>query len=81
MADGGNLPIKARVICPYFLRFTMERRAIVCEGMVAGVQSATVFRRRDEMEKYSERYCETYKYNRCPVARACALKYQDETGC
>lgn len=81
MADGGNLPIKARVICPYFLRFTMERRAIVCEGMVQGVQSATLFRRREDLEKYCEKFCETFRYNRCPVAKTVGLKYHDDSGC
>lgn len=74
MADGGNLPIKARIICPYYLRHTSERRAIVCEGMVPGLDSAMLFRRRSDMEKFSEKYCETFHYNRCPIARAVADK-------
>lgn len=78
MADGGNLPIKARIICPFYLRHTNERRVIVCEGMAPGLQSAMLFRSRRDMERYSEKYCETYHYNRCPMARAVALKIEQQ---
>jgi len=78
MKDGGNVPQKARMICPFFVRFTLERRAIVCEGMTKGVQTATMFHRREDMERYSEKYCETFGYGRCPVARGVALKTAEE---
>ena len=74
MADGGNVPQAARIICPYFKRLTDNRRVIVCEGLTPGVCTATMFRRREEQERYSEKYCERYSYGRCPVARAVALK-------
>lgn len=78
MADGGNIPQKARIICPFFLRFTKERRVIVCEGMVSGLQSAMLFKRHEDMEKFAGKYCETYHYNRCPLARAVALKLEQQ---
>ena len=74
--DGGNVPIKARIICPYYLRHTNERRAIVCEGLAPGAESAMVFRGRVAMERYSEKYCETFKYGHCPLARAMSLKIE-----
>lgn len=77
MADGGNLPQRARMICPYFDTFTLERRAIVCESAAKGTKMALMFRNREDMEKYSERYCETYKYNRCPYAQMLNLKYAE----
>lgn len=74
--DGGNVPIKARVICPYFQRHTDGRNTIVCEGVARGVETAMVFRGREQMERYSEKYCETYKYGHCPLARAVSLKIE-----
>ena len=74
MADCGNIPQVARIICPYFDMISMEYRMIVCEGMVSGAKSAMVFRRREDMEKYSSKYCESYKYGHCPLARQVGLK-------
>lgn len=73
--DGGNVPQRARMICPYFDTFTMERRAIVCESGIKGTKIALMFRTREDMERYSERNCETYRYNRCPYANMLGLKY------
>lgn len=78
MADGGNIPQAARMICPYFLRLTKERRAIVCEGAVRGSVIAMTFRTRMDMERYSEKVCETYRYNHCPIARMLGEKYAEK---
>ena len=78
MGDGGNIPQKARIVCPYFKRFTEERRVIICEGCVKGTESAMVFRTKRDMENYSARMCETYRYGHCPIARVVAEKYMDQ---
>lgn len=76
-ADGGNMPIKARIICPFYRRHTDGRKTIVCEGVASGrVETAMVFTCRDHMERYSAKFCETFKYNRCPLARAVSLKIE-----
>ena len=77
MADGGNVPQRARIICPYFKRFMDERRAIVCEGAAIGAETAMMFRSRRDMEIYSEKVCETFRYGHCPVARMLSEKYMD----
>lgn len=69
------MPIKARIICPFYKRHTDNRRTIVCEGVAEGrVETAMVFTSRELMERYSGKYCETFRYNRCPLARAINLK-------
>ena len=78
MADGGNIPQVARIVCPYFVRLTNERRAIVCEGTANGTKTAVMFKTRRDMELYSEKMCETYRFNRCMVARMLAEKYMDK---
>lgn len=74
MANCGNIPQVARIICPYFALISMNWRGIVCEGVVSGARTAMVFRTRRDMEDYSRRYCETFKYNHCPIAQAVGLK-------
>lgn len=76
MADCGNIPQVARIICPYFDKLSMDYRLIVCEGVVNGTKSAMVFRCRADMENYSRKYCESYKYNHCPLAQAVGLKLE-----
>lgn len=78
MADCGNIPQVARIICPYFKMLSNDRRTIVCEGLTPGASSAMVFRTRAEQEKYSEKNCERYSYGHCPLARAVQLKLADE---
>ena len=76
--DGGNDTLRGRVICPYYERHTSQKRAIVCEGLVQGMETAMLFDCRADMEKYSQKYCETFRYSRCPLARGLALKYIDQ---
>lgn len=75
--DGGNDTLRGRVICPYYKHHTGQKRAIVCEGLSSGMQTAMLFNARADMEKYSSRYCETFSYSRCPLARGLALKHVD----
>lgn len=76
--DGGNDTLRGRVICPYYERHTSQKRAIVCEGLAAGMETAMLFDCRADMEKYSAKFCETFRYNRCPLARGLAMKYTDQ---
>lgn len=69
------MPQKARIICPYFKRLSKEGRVIVCEGFEKNTEIAVLFRTKKDMEIYSEKTCETYRYGRCCVARIAAEKY------
>lgn len=63
----------ALVVCPYFARFHRGKNAmcqIICEGIAAGTESGVIFTGRDAMHRWTVRYCNTYDYDRCPMAAA-----------
>lgn len=78
MADCGNIPQVARIICPYFKMLSNDRRTIVCEGLTPGTKCAMCFKTRAEQERYSEKHCERFSYGRCQLARAVEQKIVDE---
>lgn len=65
----GNDPINARMICPFYRRVTDNGRVLVCEGITPSTEVCVKFRGKRELERYAGRYCETYRYEHCPVAR------------
>lgn len=77
-SDGGNDTLRGRVICPYYQHHSAQKRAIVCEGLSLGMETAMVFNTRAEMERYSARFCETFRYGSCPLARGLALKHVEQ---
>lgn len=63
----------ALVVCPYFVRFHGGKNAIcqiVCEGVAPGVESGVIFTGKSAMHAWTSRWCNTYKYENCPMARA-----------
>lgn len=77
MKHCGNEACKARIICPYFQRFTGDGRMIVCEGIIERAETCTAFRHRAELEQHLRLYCNTYGYGDCPVARTIAHRLED----
>lgn len=65
----------AKVICPFFHRFTREERAIICEGPGKDLEAGTLFRSSKAMTVWTGSFCNTFQYERCPVAQA-ATRWQ-----
>lgn len=74
--NGGNDAMRARVICPFYHRHAKQKRAIVCEGLMPETETAMIFDSREQMERYSQKRCETYAYDRCLMARCIRLKIE-----
>ena len=75
----------ARIICPYFLRFSRDDNprspaggtAIICEGLVPGSETASCFHGRAMLSRWVCGVCESHGYGReCPLARAVGGKYE-----
>jgi hypothetical protein len=60
----------ALVICPFFHRFVRSGREIICDGLSEGVESGTVFPSHSALELWTGNLCNTFQYDRCPVAKA-----------
>lgn len=68
-----NDPRATRVICPFFQRFDkIGSPVIVCEGISAGTETATLFKDKHQMGRWTSRLCNTFEYGRCPVAECVA---------
>lgn len=65
----GNDARKAKIICPFYHRFTQDGRTIVCEGMDDDKELCLKFRRKEDLNEHLESVCNRYDYaKRCPIA-------------
>ncbi len=64
----------AQVICPFFHRFTRTGREIICDGWEKGTEAGTLFASHSALEVWTGKLCNTFQYDRCPVAKAVNLQ-------
>jgi len=72
-----NVAEYAFIICPYFLRFTEDRRSVVCEGLVPGAVAENRFPNKRDMKDWVLGVCETHGYEKhCLLAQTNGRKYE-----
>lgn len=74
-----NIPIKAKIRCPYFLRLGgsgPRGGEVVCEGLIPGSEIRNCFGKSADCREWVEGVCTSYDYaQRCQVARTNEAKY------
>lgn len=63
--------------CPYFIKVS-GKRTLVCESSVAS-ETIMRFDSESELKYYHNRYCSTFEYKSCPIARALERSYKENT--
>ncbi len=55
-----------------------ERRRLRCEGVTKGGKITIDFKTDTERDRHRTRYCVSYNYINCPIAKALAEKYKEK---
>lgn len=56
----------------------IERRRLRCEGVTKGGKTTLEFKTDVERDRHRARYCASYNYKECPIAKALAEKYKEK---
>lgn len=70
MPNNENVDVK----CPFFM--WLSKKSLTCESPV-GDKFQTWFETNKERIKWQRQYCDTYEYNKCPLAKLNDDKYKD----
>lgn len=68
--------MSSEVICPYY--HNEDGASLYCEGATDDGTAHSIFRSGECKNRHKERYCLTYEYGGCPVARAAEEKYRED---
>lgn len=68
------VPKSAVIICPYFQRESEQK--ISCEGVVKDSTTLLKFCSEEEKRRHRRMYCQSYEYEKCPLAKILHRKYE-----
>lgn len=68
------MPKSAVIICPYFQRESEQK--IACEGVVEDSTTLLKFCSEEEKRRHRRMYCQSYGYEKCPLAKILRRKYE-----
>lgn len=67
--------MSSEVICPFY--HNEDGASLYCEGVTEDGTAHSIFRSGESKDRHKQRYCLTYEYGFCPVARMVEQKYAD----
>lgn len=78
-----NIPIMAKIICPFFLRFggnKVGNGRLICEGLIPGSETCSCFSSGKDCDAWVQGVCASYEYGTlCQVASTILNRYTGAT--